>query len=85
MIFDWLIGLLLAVFNGVLGLFPAYSLPSSVTSFGTSIGSAVGTANGLFPVVTLGICIGVMIVARVFIAAWAAVAWAYAKIPFKMT
>jgi len=85
MIVDLLIGLLVAMLNGLMGLFPAYTLPSSVTTFGASIGSAVGTANGLFPVVSLGICLGVMIVARVFIAVWASVAWAYAKIPFKMT
>jgi hypothetical protein len=85
MILDAIAGLLLGVLNGVLGLFPAYSLPSSMTDFSASVGSWVGSANGFFPVVTLGVCIGVILAARAFVLAVRLVVFVYDLIPLKFT
>lgn len=85
MLVDFLIGLVVGIFTGILGLMPAYQLPASITDLGGTIGSSVAAINGVFPVVTLGACLVLMIGARLFIAAWSAIAWAYDKIPFKFS
>lgn len=84
-VFDIIVRTVMDILSGVMGMFPAYSLPGTVTQLGSSVGSAVAAANGVFPVVTLGVCIAVAISARLFIAAWAGIAWVYNKIPAKFT
>lgn len=85
MIIDALVRIVFGILTGFLGLFPAYALPGSMTSLGQRLGNAVSTANGIFPVQTLGICIGVMLGAHLFILLWALVVWVYTKIPAKFT
>lgn len=85
MILDAIIGLLVSFLTAVFSLFPAYSLPGSMTALGSSIGSALNGAGQFFPIGTLGICIGAIVGARVFILGWALVVWLYTKIPAKFT
>lgn len=85
MIFDSIVGVLTSVFTGILGLLPAYSLPGNVTALMSNVGSALAGANSVFPVVQLGLCLGVIVAARVFILGWAVVVWLYDKFPFKAT
>lgn len=85
MIFDALAGFLLVVVSGVLGLFPAYTLPGSLSDFSASVGGWVTTANGFFPVTTLGVCIGLVLAARLFVLAVRLVVFVYDLIPLKFT
>lgn len=85
MILDAIMGLLVALLTGVVGLLPAWSPPSSITSLGDSIGSAVGSVNGVFPVGTLGACLAIMVGSRLFVFAWGFIVWVYRLIPFKLT
>lgn len=85
MIVDVLIGLMVSMFTGVIGLLPAWAPPDSITNFGESVGSAVAGVNGVFPVVTLGICIAMMIGVRLFVLAWGLLIWVYKLVPFKFT
>lgn len=82
MIFDRIMQALLGFVEGILALVPSYELPSSVLELGDSIGQAVASVNGVFPVVTLGACIGVLLVALLFKAGWQLIAYVYEKIPF---
>ena len=85
MLMDLIMAALVGLFEGIIGLFPAYTLPGSMQSFGSELGSAVAGLNGVFPVVPLGICLGLVLVAELFIGAWALVAYVYDKIPFKFS
>ena len=85
MIVDALIGLLLTVISGVFSLVPAYSLPGSMSDFGASVGSWVSTANGFFPVVALGACLAILLVAQVFVLAYRVLVFVYDVIPLKFT
>lgn len=83
MILDAIIRFLLAILNGVLGLFPAWSLPFSPEDVGGGIALGVLTANAFFPVSTLGACLGAILALRVVMFGWAICVWAYDKLPFK--
>lgn len=85
MIVDAIIGVALAVLGGFVALFPSYTLPGSMTGVGSNLGSAVATINGVFPVVTLGICIAAVLGLAVFLAAFNAVVWVYQLVPLKFT
>jgi len=85
MILDALIGLVVGLFTGILGLIPAYSPDARLSSFGTSLGSSVAGLDGVFPVVALGACIGIVLAVRLFIAAWDLLVFLYHAIPFKAT
>lgn len=85
MIVDAIVGVLMAILNGVLGLMPAYQLPASFGSFGTTIGDKLAGVNGVFPVVTLGQALAAMVSWWVFKAVWILVVWIYDKFPFKAT
>ena len=85
MILDWIMGALIGLWTGFFALFPSYELPDSVSSVGSSLGASVSTVNGIFPIVTLGACLLVMIGARLFVALWAGISWVYGKIPLKFT
>lgn len=85
MIIDAIVSVVVGIFTGVLGLLPSYELPDSITNLGSSVGEAVGTLNGVFPVGTLGVCIGLMIAARLFLFAFGLAVWVYEHIPFKAT
>lgn len=75
----------LGLVRGLLGLFPAYALPSSMDNLGSSIGNSVSGANSVFPVVTLGVCLGVVVGLRLFLALVDLAVWVYGLIPFKAT
>lgn len=82
MILDLLVSGALTLLTGLLGLFPAYDLPGSMTSLGSELGAAVAGLNGVVPVVTIGVCLGIVLAARLFIAGVALVQWVYGLIPF---
>jgi hypothetical protein len=73
----------LLLMGGLLGLFPSYTLPDSVTNLGSTVGDAVATANGIFPVVTLGICIGIVAAVWLLLAAFDALMFVWRALPFK--
>ncbi|MCW2787148.1 MAG: hypothetical protein JWP74_3665 [Marmoricola sp.] len=85
MITSIIISIGLTVVGGLLGLFPAYTLPSSMTSLGSDVGSAVGAANGIFPIVTLGVCLVAVAGVWLFMAAFDLAVWVYELIPMKAT
>lgn len=84
MILDLLFALALLIVGGILAIIPAFSMPELGDS-GAAMGSAVAAANGLFPVVTLGLCIGAVLLTWVFTSIWAYAVYVYRLIPFKLT
>lgn len=80
MLLDLLVDLLFGLFEGLLAMIPSYTLDAS--GLGGTLGSALAGANSVFPVTTLGLCIALVIGARVFIAWVAFLAWVWTKIPF---
>lgn len=85
MILDLIVGVLLALVTGIIGLLPSFTLPGSMSDFGTGFGSSLSTLNGLFPVVTLGVCLAAVLGVRLFIAAFNLVVFVYKLIPLKFT
>lgn len=85
MIVDLIVTTLLAVLEGFISLFPAWELPASLTTFGTSIGASLGTINGIFPVVTLGVCLAAILLCWLFIIGFQALVFIYRLVPFKAT
>lgn len=85
MILDGIAGLLLGIIKGVLALFPAWVMPASLSSYGDDLGHALAGIDGAFPVATLGICLGLMVGARIFIAAVQMIILVYTLIPFKFS
>lgn len=85
MILDAIISVLLTIVGGFIGLFPAYTLPSTVTNMGDALGGALATANGIFPVVVLGGCLAAIVGLMLFMHAVDVIAWVYRLIPLKFT
>jgi len=85
MIIDWIMQILLTIVGGLIGLFPAYSLPGSMTGFGSTLGSTFATLNGVFPVQTLGVCLAAVMGLWLFLTAWDAIIFVYRLIPGKFT
>ena len=85
MILDLLVKAVVTIFTGLLGLVPAYSPDSTFSTAGASLGATVSAANGVFPVVTLGACIGALVLARLFLVGWELVVFIYDRIPGKFT
>lgn len=85
MIVDLFVAILLGLLGGFISLFPEWTLPPAISSFGTSIGSSLSTINGIFPVVTLGVCLGVILLSWLFILGFQALVFVYRLIPFKAT
>jgi hypothetical protein len=85
MLIDAIVQAGLLVIGGVVGLFPAYTLPTTVTTLGSNLGSAVAGANSIFPVITLGLCLGVALGGILFLALWNVLVLVYDLIPFKAT
>lgn len=85
MIFDLIFSFLASVLTAFLTLIPAYDLPPEVRNLGADIGGAVAGANAFFPVVHVGICIGLVIAARIFLALWDLLVFIYDRVPFKAT
>lgn len=85
MILDAILAILFGLVEGVLSLFPAYTLPSSVPASFSSLGATASGLNGIFPVGTLGVCIGIVIAFRVVIALVQLLVWVWDLIPFKAT
>lgn len=85
MIFDAIIGALISLAAGVLGLFPAYELPASVTDLADTLGSWTATANRFFPMDTLSVAIAAVLGARVFVFLVRVVVWVWDLVPFKAT
>lgn len=85
MIIDAIVKVVTALLTGILGLVPAYTLNGSFTSAGAGLGSALGAINGVFPVGTLGACLGVVLSARLFMLAWNLIVFIYDKFPAKAT
>lgn len=83
MIFDAIVKFIVAVFRGVLGLFPSYS--PDFQSFGAGLGSALAGANAVFPVTVLGLCIVSVIGLKVFLLGLTLVTWIWDKVPFKFS
>lgn len=84
MIFDLIIGALLALVEGVLSLFPTFTAPT-LAPIGGAIGSALSTAAGWFPVATLGACLAAVFAVRLFMVGFNVVMWVYRQFPFKGT
>lgn len=82
MITSILLGVFFGVFTGLMGLFPAYTLPSTVASAGAGIGSAIAAADAVFPVSTLGLALLVVLGARLILTAVAFLLWVWQQIPF---
>lgn len=80
MIFDLIIGVVMGLLTGVLGLLPDYD--PNFLGFGSGLGSAIAGANSVFPVVTLGICIAVILGLRMFLLAVAFLVWLWDLVPF---
>lgn len=83
MILDLIVKVLLSVFSGFISLFPAWQLPDSMTGFASSLGASVSTINGIFPVVTLGVCLAALVSTWLFVGAFQAVVFVYRLVPFK--
>lgn len=79
-----IVTLMLTVLTGVLGLLPTYS-PPAFDGLGTTLGEGLAAANALFPVTTVGVCLGIVFGVRVFLLAWDAIIWLYRLIPLKAT
>ena len=84
MILDFIVGVLFTFVEGVLGLLPTYT-PPDFASLGGSLGQALASANQLFPIATVGACIGLIVALQLFVFAWHAVVFVYELIPFKAT
>lgn len=77
-----LLTLMCGVLGGLMGLFPAYTLPSSIASAGANLGSAIASADAVFPVSTLGICLLVVLGARLILTTVAFLLWLWQQVPF---
>lgn len=84
MIIDKLVQFLFAFLNGVMNLLPAFTLPDFGNS-GAVLGSALNGVNAVFPIVTLGIALGALMVIRLYIFAYGVVIYVYKLLPFKAT
>lgn len=80
MILDAILGGLIKIATGILGLLP--NLGFNADGFGAGLGGTLAAANSVFPVVTLGTCIGAVLACRLFMATFGFFAWLYEKIPF---
>lgn len=78
MITAWLLGLLLGTLSGMLGLIPGGVLDmSGMVANVSMISSLAGTLNGYFPLVTLGICLGVVLGLKLLMMGWRLVLFVY--------
>jgi hypothetical protein len=84
-IFDAIAKLLVAVVKGVMGLFPAYEMPSGLASLGDSIGGSLAGVSAVFPVGTVGVCLALLIGARIILSVFNLVVFVYQLIPLKFT
>jgi hypothetical protein len=78
----WLFSLMSGLFEGLMALFPEYELPGSVTAAGEGIGAAIAAADAVFPVSTLGICLVIVLGARLVLTTIAFLLWVWQQIPF---
>lgn len=85
MIFDTIVAILVAVFEGILALLPTMALPAAIMQNASAVGQTAAGLNGVLPVTTLGLCLAVVVAVRLFILLWAVVVWIYERFPFKAT
>lgn len=85
MIPDLFMSLISTVLTGALSLVPEWEFPSSWAGGAASLGSSAGSVNGIFPVVTLAVVCGALLLLRMLLFAWDLIVFVYDRIPLKFT
>lgn len=85
MILDALIGLVVAILEGILAMLPSFTLGVDLTAFGELAGQGAGIIGAAFPVAALGICILALVAVRVGSTLWNLVVFIYDRLPWKAT
>lgn len=85
MVTQLLFTLFLGLLSGLISLFPAWSLPGSMSGWGAQVGGALSSVAGIFPVVTLGLCLAAVLASWLFIIGFQALVFVYKLIPLKAT
>lgn len=85
MLIDGLAILFIGLLSGVMGLVPAFSLPSGFGDAGGGIGSVLAAVNQWVPVTTIMMCIAAILACRLFLIVWSLVVFIYDRVPLKAT
>lgn len=82
MITEFLISMLAGIVDGVLSIVPAWSIDTTAVTNVGSVGATLGGMNGWFPETFVLVCLGVLLLVRLWFLAWNAIQWLYHLIPF---